>query len=176
MKIRSVQANNHRKAFEVKTYKEDYLFPYASTDLVPGRANPIVNVYVDKELGNEAFTYVLKSGDENSVHIDSVLEYNKDPDYMRELLVYLMSVEAKKAVREAGISQREIIRRLGTSASQLSRLLDEKNTKTSVDQFLRLFHVLDFEVKFTVSKKETHTSNRQSRRSDKRSAGSLQVA
>ena len=55
--------------------------PYKRLEIRPSPSNLITHVYVDKELGNEAFTYVLESGDEGSVHIDSVLEYNGDPGY-----------------------------------------------------------------------------------------------
>jgi hypothetical protein len=33
-------------------------------------------VFIDAELGGEAFTYVLASGREGTVHVDHVLEYN----------------------------------------------------------------------------------------------------
>jgi hypothetical protein len=50
----------------------------AKLDLQPSLTNPIVGVSVDRELGDEAFTYVLAAGDEGTVHIDHVLEYNQD--------------------------------------------------------------------------------------------------
>ncbi len=38
-------------------------------------------VVIDAELGREAFTYRLACGAEGSVHVDSVLDVNADPDY-----------------------------------------------------------------------------------------------
>jgi predicted XRE-type DNA-binding protein len=155
MKIRNVTANNRRKAFAVETFNgKVFTFPYARTGLSPTRDNPIEEVFVDKELGNEAFTYLLRSGDENSIHIDSVLEHNKDPEYMAELLVYKLSLEAQKAVEQADISKRQIIELLGTSPSQFYRLLDEKNTRASLSQMAELFHVLGHELTFEVRKKK----------------------
>ena len=46
----------------------------------------MATVYVDPELAREAFTFVLASGKEGSVHIDHVLEYNNDPATLRDLL------------------------------------------------------------------------------------------
>ena len=51
-------------------------FPYARSDPRPGAADRVADVHVDEELGREGFTYVLESGREGSVHLDSVLEYN----------------------------------------------------------------------------------------------------
>ncbi|MDZ7769469.1 MAG: hypothetical protein U5K38_10540 [Woeseiaceae bacterium] len=62
MKIRTVKANNHRKVFVVRTYKGAYEYPYGKLDLRPTKANPLVSVYADDELGNEAFTYTLALG------------------------------------------------------------------------------------------------------------------
>jgi hypothetical protein len=53
-----------------------------------------------------------------------VLEYNQDPTYLRDLLLYRLTLEAQKRVAESPLSKREIVRSLGTSAAQLYRLLD----------------------------------------------------
>ena len=153
MKIRKVFPNNRKKAFEVTTYSKVYLFPYAKTDVPPSRENSITRVYVDKELGNEAFTYELESGDEGTVHIDHVLEYNRDPRYMRDLLLYRLTLAAQERVENSPLSKRELIRRLGTSPAQFYRLLDQRNYKKSIDQVMKLLHVLDCEVDLVVNKK-----------------------
>lgn len=115
MKIRAVKVNNHKKAFAVKTYKRVYDFPFARLAVKPSKGDPIARVYVDEEIGKEAFTYVLRSGREGTIHIDHVLEYNQDPSYMRDLLLYQLTVEAGERVKQSGISKRELIRRMGTS-------------------------------------------------------------
>ena len=56
MKIKRVKANNRKKAFEVTTYKKTYFFPYTKLTFPPSPMNKISEVYVDKELGQEAFT------------------------------------------------------------------------------------------------------------------------
>ena len=97
-------------------------------------------LYVDKELGRESFTYMLESGKEGTVHIEQVLEYNQDPSYLRDALLYKLTIEVQKRVKASPLSKREIIRRLGTSATQLYRLLDQTNYRKSVDQLLSLLH------------------------------------
>lgn len=150
MKIKKVTANNRKKAFEVQAGTKGFLFPYAKLEQGPTRSNPVKSVFVDKELGGEAFTYVLDSGEEGSVHIDHVLEYNEDPGYLRDLLLYKLTLEAQQRVEASALSKREIIRRLGTSATQLYRILDQTNYRKSVDQVLYLLHILDCEVDLVV--------------------------
>ena len=153
MKIRSVKANNRRKAFEVKMPSRTLSFPFIKAEPRPTSSDPVDDVKVDKELGREAFVYVLKSGAEGTIHIDQVLEYNQDPAYLRDLLLYRLTLEAQKRVDESDLSKREIIRRLGTSAAQFYRLLDQTNYRKSVDQVLNLLHVLDCEVDLVVKPK-----------------------
>ena len=154
MKIKKVIPNNRKKAFEVTTYRKTFLFPYAKLTVRPSRENPVERVYVDKELGNEAFTYELKSGDEGTVHIDHVLEYNRDPRYMRDLLLYKLTLEAQQRVKSSSLSKRELIRRLGTSPAQFYRLLDQTNYNKSIDQLMALLHILDCDVDLVVKSKD----------------------
>jgi hypothetical protein len=153
MKIRTVYADNRKRAFEVTTYGKKYSFPYARLTALPSRENPITRVYVDEELGKEAFTYELQSGDEGSVHIDEVLDYNRDPRYMRDLLLYKLTLAAQERVKSTALGKRELIRRLGTSPAQLYRLLDATNYAKSLDQMMALLSVLDCEVDLLIRKK-----------------------
>ena len=153
MKIRSVSPNNRKKAFEVKTASKTFQFPYSKSDPKPSVSDPIARVVVDKELAREAFTYVLGSGKEGTVHIEQVLEYNQDPNYMRDMLLYRLTIEVQKRVEASPLSKREITRRLGTSATQFYRLLDQTNYRKSIDQLLALLHILDCDVDLVVRAK-----------------------
>lgn len=153
MKIRRIIVNNRKKAFEVVTARSVYTFPFAKLRLRPSPSDKLKNVHVDRELGKEAFTYVLESGAEDTVHIDDVLNYNEDPGYMRDLLLYKLTLEARRRVKQSPLSRREIIRRLATSATQFYRLLDQTNYKKSVDQLLSLLRILDCEVEFVIKQR-----------------------
>ncbi len=153
VKIRSARTNNRRKVLEVATSKARFLFPFAKLDPRPSAGDPIVKIWVDKELASEAVTYELASGREGSVHIEQVLEYNKDPDYLRDRLLYRLTLEAQKRIAASSLSRREIIGRLGTSATQLYRLLDQTNYSKSVDQLVSLLQILDCEVNLVVRAK-----------------------
>ncbi len=164
MKIKNVVANNRKKAFELDINGKHLIFPYANLRLKPDANNRIAEAKADPDLGNEAFTYKLENGDEDSIHVDQVLEYNKDPNYLRDMLLYKLTVEALKRLKASSLSHREIVRRLGTSASQFYRLLDQTNYKKSVDQMLSLLSVLSCEVDIIVrpDKSNKHQRHRAS--------------
>ena len=158
MKIVDVNANNRRKAFEVRTKDQSLPFPYVRAQPAPTRENRVREVYVDAELANEAFTYTLESGAEGSVHLEQVLEYNEDPTYLRDQLVYQLTIEAQKSLTASKLSKREIIRRLGTSASQFYRIIDQTNYTKSIGQLLALLHILDCDVDVVVKRKKRKTA------------------
>ena len=153
MKIRSVSFNNRKKGFQVRTASSALWFPYAKLDVRLGEGGGVARVQVDKELGGEGFTYALVSGKEGAVHIDQVLEYNQDPSYLRDLLVYKLTLEVQARVSASPLSKREIVRRLGTSAAQLYRLLDQTNYRKSIDQLLKLLNILECDVDLVVRAK-----------------------
>lgn len=155
MKIRSVTFNNRKKMFEVKFGSRTMMFPYSKAQPRPGAEDPIIRVFVDKELGNEGFTYDLASGKQGSVHLEQVLEYNKDPWFLRDALLYKLTILAQSRVDKSSLAKREIIRRLGTSATQFYRLLDQKNYQKSVDQLLSLLHVLECDVDLVVRERKS---------------------
>lgn len=150
MKIDALKANNHRRVFEVTAGGQVFDYPYARNDHVPSSEDPIAELYIDDELGREGFTYTLASGEEDSVMMDWVLDVNEDPAYMRDLLLFNLTAKALETLEAAGTSKREIARRMGTSPTQLYRLLDTTNYQKSIDAMLDLLHVLGLEVDVTV--------------------------
>jgi hypothetical protein len=154
MKIRAVTINNRKAQLELVVRSGDvYPVPFAKLKPRPTTADRIREAYVDKELASEAVTYVLESGAEGALHIDHALQYNKDPGYMAELLLHQLTAEALQRIDAAGLSRRELARRLGTSVPQLYRLLDPTNTRKSLSQLVSLLHVLDCDVQLIVKPK-----------------------
>jgi len=153
VKIRSVTRSNRKKTLEIRTATKTLVFPFSEADPTPTAQDPITELSVDAEAGRQAFTYVLHSGRTGTVHVEQVLEYNQDPSHIRDLLLYRLTLEAQKRIAESPLSKREIVRRLGTSAAQLCRLLDQTNYRKSVDQVLALLHVLNCQVDFVVRTK-----------------------
>jgi hypothetical protein len=153
VKIRSVAYSNRKKLFEVRTSTRDLAFPFSKADPAPTIRDPITKLFVDPEAAREAFTYVLHSGRSGTIHVEQVLEYNQDPTYLRDVLLYRLTLEARKRVTKSPLSKREIVRRMGTSAAQLYRLLDQTNYRKSIDQVLALLQVLDCDVDLVIRTK-----------------------
>jgi DNA-binding TFAR19-related protein (PDSD5 family) len=154
MKLRRVTVNNRKSQLELETRSGRMLpFPYTKLDPRPTAKNRLHEAHVDKELGNEAVTYVLESGKEGSVHVEQALEYNQDPAYLAELLTHQLTIEARRRVDRSGLSRRELARRLSTSVPQLYRLLDPVNTRKNLSQLVALLHLLDCEVRVVVKSK-----------------------
>ncbi len=150
MKLRTVSTDNRKKAFHVRGGGRRLSFPFANADPPPSAQDPVVSVFVDPELGGDGFTYQLASGLSGTVHVEQILEYNQDPAHLRDLLLYQLTLEAQRLVAASPLSKRAIIRRLGTSPSQLYRILDQTNYRKTVDQILRLLGVVGGDVQVTV--------------------------
>jgi hypothetical protein len=150
MKVRTVAVNPRRKVVEVSTSRGTFVYPFARLRPRPSPNDPIRRIRVDRELASEAVTYTLASGRGGSVHIEQVLDYNKDPDHLRDRLLYELTLEAQKRLARSPLSRREIIRRLGTSPAQFYRLLDQTNYDKSVDRLVALLQALDCEVALTI--------------------------
>jgi len=152
MKIDRIEFNGRRKDFVVTFRERSLHFPYSKASPPPGPRNPVIRVYIDPELGSEAFTYVLADQREGTIHLDHVLEYNEDPLYMWELFVHKLTVEVKKRLKESDVPKREIVRRLRTSPSQLYRLLDEDRASKSLHQIFAILHTLDCDIDLVIKK------------------------
>jgi len=152
-KIKSAFLNRKKKAIEIEISNHIQLsLPFARLNLKPTVMDPIVDIYIDSELDHKAITYSLKSKRESTVHLDAFLDYNRDPNYLKELLLYKMTLQSLQQIKKSALSKNEITRRLKTSPSQLARLLDPRNKTKTVDNMLRLLSVLGCDVEFKYRK------------------------
>jgi len=147
MKIKSVVVNSRKKRLDIVTSSHRALsLPFSKLPLLPTVSNKITDVYVDKELGSQFVTYRLASGKEDSVPLDAFLEYNQDLDYIKNTVLYKLTVQALTLMEKSALSKREVARRLHTSAAQLYRLLDTTNTTKTIDQMVKLIASLGYEM------------------------------
>jgi hypothetical protein len=87
-------------------------------------------------------TYRLRSEAEATIHLDS--------RYRTDLLLQRLTVEAGRRVERGRPGSGELARRLGTSTSQIRRLLDPTNYRKSMERMLELLGALGWEVDFVV--------------------------
>jgi len=157
--IKKVDINNRKKCIEIDTSKGTLALPFLKLRVVPTLKDKIRQIYVDEELGNMAVTYILESGQEDTVHLDAFLDYNKDPDYMTRIILYKLTLKAVKLTESSNLPKREIARILKTSPAQLYRLLDTTNYSKSIDQMVKLVVALGYEVGFVVTEKSDQPEN-----------------
>lgn len=151
MRIKKVAVNNRKKVFEIDTGKQTYEFPYSRLALKPSDSDKISEAFPDSEIGYNGFTYKLASGKEDTIVMDQVLEYLKDPEYYRSIMLFKMTIEAQNRMKKLSVSKREIIRRMRSTPTQFYRLMDQTNTHKTIDQMLKLLATLDcsVEIKFS---------------------------
>jgi len=70
--------------------------------------------------------------------------------YMAEVTLYRLTEEAQSRFKASQLSAREVARLLGTSPTQLYRLLDLTNYAKSLRQLLALLYLLGAEVEVEV--------------------------
>ncbi|MDZ7631544.1 MAG: hypothetical protein U5K74_09400 [Gemmatimonadaceae bacterium] len=153
MKIQFVSDNYRKRAIEVTFAGRTLDLPYDRLRVRPSAENRIVSVAPDPETGKQAFTYRLRSGEEDTVPLDAVLDANGDAAYLQHLMLHRLTLEVLDALRDSGIGVRSAARRLGTSPTQVYRLLDPAQANKSLGQLLALLAMTDREVEFEVRAK-----------------------
>lgn len=154
MKVLEVSTNKRKRSFAIRTAERAYVFPFAKLSLPPTRDDPIEEVFVDPDIASEGFTYRLRSGVGDTIHLDTVRELALDPDLLQELFLYELTVAARCGLEESGLGKRQAARLLGTSPSQLYRLLDPTNSSKSVGQMLALLRLVGRDVRVEVVERE----------------------
>lgn len=152
MKIHRILANNRKKVFVIDSTKGTYELPYNLLPFPPTKEDPLVSVIADPELAKEAFTYKLRSGIEDSVHMDSVLYHSKDPEYLCNLMLHNLTCKALDKLKEKKISKRQLARQMKTSPQQIQRLLNTAFYGKTIDQMIKLLHVLGVTVELNFKK------------------------
>ena len=104
LKILSVTPNYHRRCFELETVEGRYTFPFAKLPHEIAASKRVSSAYPDPELANEGFTYELESGETESVLLDEVLHYNKDPAILNDLFLFDLTCEVHNALEESKLS------------------------------------------------------------------------
>ena len=148
--IGPIHANNRKKAFEVTIGSRVRPIPYVKLKVPPSTSDPVVRTFVDRSHGRDEFRYILKSGRQGTVDVDTIWDYNDPPVALRDRLLRQLTRAAQRLMESTPLSIREISRRMSTSPAQIYRLLDEAHHGKSMDQVVCLLEVLGGEVDLVV--------------------------
>ncbi|OFZ36363.1 MAG: hypothetical protein A2504_10245 [Bdellovibrionales bacterium RIFOXYD12_FULL_39_22] len=151
MKIKLITLNKRKKVLEIVTRNDKkFSLPLAKILAKTSDIGQIEKCFIDHELGNEGITIVFSNGKETSVLLDQFLDYNSDPDYVNSLRLHELSIKAREAIDESGLSRREVARRLKTSPAQLLRLLDQTNYNKSINSIFAILDVLGKKIEINI--------------------------
>jgi hypothetical protein len=151
MRIKRVFPHEKKRAFIVQVGSKSYEVPFTSFRVAPSRADPLVSVAVDRELGGMGFTFRLASKREGTMLLEQVLDMHRDPEVARKRALYDLTCLAQDTVRRVKTSKRAIARRLGCTPTHLYRLLDQTFYGKTVDQMIKLLSILGVELTWRAS-------------------------
>lgn len=153
----STRTDDHQKPRRDQRPVEDLLsltglvvFPFANADPALPHQDAIETLFIDTEAARAAFTYVLGSGREGTIHVEQVLEYNLDPTYLRALLLYRLTRRSPEHNRRTTVIEAEIdapAQDIGCAVESPSR---QTNNRKSVERLIRVLYVLGRDVDLVV--------------------------
>lgn len=155
--FKEIKPNYRRSVLEI-TLREgrktkQYSLPFAVFgDKRIHSKNRFASITIDRELGNQAVSFVLEDGSKGDFPADFVL-YHCDPTYDWSPINQL-----KRALRDklgaSKLSVRVIADALNTSPSQVVRLLEEDKVSKQLVQLFRLAELAGYKIEFNLKKKK----------------------
>jgi len=155
-RFKEINPNYQKNVLEItlqegrKTKK--YNLPFAVfRDAKISRKNRFSSITIDKELGNQAASFVLKDGSKGDFPADFVLYYC-DPTYDWSSINQLKRA-LKDRLGKSKLSVRVVADALNTSPSQVMRLLQENKISKQIAQLFRLAELAGYQIEFNLKKK-----------------------
>jgi hypothetical protein len=131
---------------------KSYSLPFAVfRDVKIISRNRFTSITIDRELGDQAVSFVLADGSKGDFPADFVLYYC-DPTYHWSPLNQLKSA-LKDKISTSRLSVCVIADALDTSPSQVVRLLQENKGSKQIVQLIRLAELAGYQIEFSLKKK-----------------------
>jgi hypothetical protein len=148
-KFKSVEYDNKKKVFHLE-YSSGLQVecPYSAL----GIRHKVIAATPDLEVGKHSFYFVLETGRKDYVPYDQPLHIVQNPEYVKNQTLYEVTKQLNQFIQKSKIPKREIARRLGTSLSQLLRLLDTTNYNKGFSRLIEIAAILNYEFKWQFKK------------------------
>lgn len=144
-KFKKVELDNKKRVFHLQyTSGLKVECPYSTL----GIKGKVIEAAPDVEVGQHSFYFILENGKKEFVPFDQPLHIVQNPEYVKQNTLYEVTKQINEFVERGKVSKRELARRLGTSLSQLSRLLDTTNYKKELSRLIELAAMLNYEFKW----------------------------
>ncbi|MDO8526835.1 MAG: hypothetical protein Q7T03_04000 [Deltaproteobacteria bacterium] len=148
-KFKKVAFDNKKRVFHLQyTSGLKMECPYSALG-IKGR---VIEAASDSEAGHHSFYFMLENGKKEFVPFDQPLHIAQNPEYVKQQTLYEVTKQLNELIKRAKTPKRELARRLGTSLSQLSRLLDTTNYKKELSRLIELAAMLNYEFKWQFKK------------------------
>lgn len=148
-KFKKVELDNKKRVFHLEyTSGLKIECPYSAL----GIQEKVVEAMPDSETRGHSFCFMLENGKKEFVPYDQPLHIVQNPEYVKQQTLYEVTKQLNEFIKLAKTPKRELARRLGTSLSQLSRLLDTTNYKKELSRLIELAAMLNYEFKWRFKK------------------------
>lgn len=156
-KFKEIRPNYRRKVLEITLLEgrkaKKYNLPFTVfRDKKISSKNRFSSITIDRELGNQAASFVLEDGSQGDFPADFVLYYS-DPTYDWSPINQLKRA-LKDQLGKSKLSVRVIADALNTSPSQVMRLLQENRASKQIAQLFQLAELAGYQIKFNLKKKK----------------------
>lgn len=156
-KFKQIKPNYRKSVLEItlvegrKAKKCDLPFSVFRDQRISGK-NRFSSIMIDRELGDQAVSFVLADGSRGDFPADFVLYYC-DPTYDWSPMNQLKRA-VKDKLGQSKLSVRVLADALSTSPSQVMRLLQENKVSKQIAQLFRLAELAGYRIEFSLKKKE----------------------
>ena len=156
-KFKEIKPNYRKNVLEITLQEgkktKSYTLPFAVfRDVNISSKNRLTSIRIDRELGDQAASFVLENGSTGDFPADFVLYYC-DPTYHWSPVNQLKRA-LKDKISTSRLSVRVIADALDTSPSQVVRLLQENKISKQIVQLFRLAELAGYQIEFSLKKKK----------------------
>jgi hypothetical protein len=105
----------------------------------------IVEAWIDHETGKRSIGFKFADGTQEFMPYDQPLAVVKDPEFLLQTHIELLTAKIKDELSRQGISKRFLATQLGTSDNQIQRLLNPAILNKNLEQLYNIASVLGLE-------------------------------
>lgn len=157
LKFKEIKPNYRKNVLEITLQEgkktKSCTLPFAVfRDVRISGKNRFTSITIDRELGDQAASFVLEDGSKGDFPADFVLYYCDSTYYWSP--VNQLKRALKDKISTSRLSVRVIADALDTSPSQVVRLLQENKVSKQIVQLFRLAELAGYQIEFSLKKKK----------------------
>lgn len=146
-KFGKVAFNNRKKQISFKyTSGKELMVHYSQL----GIKSNIRESWIDQETNGQSVGVKFEDDTVDFIPYDQPLALAKDPDFLLQNQIEILTARIKEAIRERKISKRYLAEQLATSDNQIQRLLNPKILNKNLSQLYQIAALLGLELQITL--------------------------